>query len=157
MLRLHLASSSDSTACLQFACCTCKLCNLRFMPQQASISTSLTPLHLNCIKFGSALLGTWCESVMTRLKGKEMFSSEQRARRSPWAFKSRIIIRHCASWLQIEAVLRLCEERYSTPQRNERYFVWNAPGSFNHTTPVETKGVFTRCEVNRSSLNCCIQ
>lgn len=149
MLRLHLASSYDSTAYLQFGCCTCKLCNLRFMPQQASISTSLTPLHLNCIKFGSVLLGTWCESVMTRLKGKEMFNSEQLARCSPWAFKSRIIIRHCASWLQIETVFiagrgRLCEKRYSTVERNERYFVWDAPGSFNHTTPVETKDLFTQ-------------
>lgn len=41
------------------------------MPQQASISTSLTPLHLNCIKFGSVLLRTRCEFVMTRLKGRK--------------------------------------------------------------------------------------
>lgn len=64
-------TTPQSCACLQFGSCTCKLCNLRFMPQQASISTSLTPLHLNCIKFGCVLLGTWCEFVMTQLKGRK--------------------------------------------------------------------------------------
>lgn len=54
-----------------FGGCSCKLYNLLFVPQQASISTSLTPLHLNRIKFGSVLLGTCCEFVMTQLKGRK--------------------------------------------------------------------------------------
>lgn len=77
-------------AYLQFCCCTCKLCNLCFMPQQASISTSLTPPHLKCIKFGSVLLGTWREFVMTRLKGRKCSNTGELAYCSPWAFKSRI-------------------------------------------------------------------
>lgn len=56
--------------------CTCKLYNLLFVPQQASISASLAPLHLNSTEFGSVLLGTCCESVMTHLKERKCSTRE---------------------------------------------------------------------------------
>lgn len=51
--------------------CTCKLYNLLLVPQQASISTFLAPLHPNRTEFG-----TRCEFVMTHLKGRKRSTRE---------------------------------------------------------------------------------
>lgn len=54
---------------------------------------------------------------------EEMFITEELAYCSPWGFRSRIIIRHCAPWLQIEmafiTVAWLSKKRYSMFERNK--------------------------------------
>jgi len=97
--------------------------------------------------FGPALLsGTRCKAVTTPLlRGRENVG-----RGGKWliahlgAFKSGIIIRHCASWLRIEEGVHRCrwsiergeKKRNSVKERTQIYFVWEAPGSFNYSPPV---------------------